>query len=261
VNVKEYIASGMIESYVMGLLTETERKEFEAVCVQHPEVAEARTAFEKALEDQLLADAKDAPVQLKQQVFDRIASAGSDSKTEDVEEETTPVRTMGAWKWIAVAAVVLMAVAAYWAFDTNNKNKSLQAENNNLQDQLNRANEALATSRSGGPAKSDFMMAAIKGDNQASATIYWDTLSKDVYLMVNNMPQPASDKQYQLWALLPQEGAAPIDLGMIEVKQQRLLYRMKNVQNAKAFAITLEPKGGSKAPTGQPMVSSAPVSL
>jgi anti-sigma-K factor RskA len=208
--------------------------------------------------------AKDAPVQLKQQVFDRIASAGSDSKAEDVEEETTPVRTMGAWKWIAAAAIVMMAVAAYWAFDVTNKNRSLQAENNELQEKVDRANEDLARLQSGsggGPAKSDFMMAAIRGDNQASATIYWDTLSKDVYLMVNNMPQPASDKQYQLWALLPQEGAAPIDLGMIEVKQQRLLYRMKNVQNAKAFAITLEPKGGSKSPTSTPMVSSAPVSL
>ena len=47
-NVKEYIASGMIESYVMGLLTEPERREFEAVCVQHPEVAAARMAFEKS---------------------------------------------------------------------------------------------------------------------------------------------------------------------------------------------------------------------
>ena len=79
--------------------------------------------------------------------------------------------------------------------------------------------------------------------------------------MINNMPQPASDRQYQLWALLPEEGAAPVDLGMIIWRQERLLYRMKNVQQAKAFAITLEPKGGSKSPTTTPMVSSSPVSL
>ena len=97
--------------------------------------------------------------------------------------------------------------------------------------------------------------------NKASVSIYWDTLSKDVYLMINNMPQTASDKQYQLWALLPEESAPPVDLGMIELKQERTLYRMKNVQNAKAFAITVEPKGGSKSPTTQPMVSSAPISL
>jgi anti-sigma-K factor RskA len=43
---------------------------------------------------------------------------------------------------------------------------------------------------------------------------------------------------------------------MIEVKQKRLLYRMKNVQNAQAFAITLEPKGGSEKPTTTPIALS-----
>ena len=45
------------------------------------------------------------------------------------------------------------------------------------------------------------------------ATVYWDTTSKDVYLLVNNLPKPASDKQYQLWALLD---GKPIDVGMID---------------------------------------------
>jgi anti-sigma-K factor RskA len=77
-------------------------------------------------------------------------------------------------------------------------------------------------------------------------TVYWDTTSRDVYLMVNNLPQPASNEQYQLWALLDNQ---PIDLGVFEVKQEKFLIRMKNVQNAQAFAITLEPKGGSANPS------------
>jgi len=43
---------------------------------------------------------------------------------------------------------------------------------------------------------------------------------------------------------------------MVEARQDRLLYRMKNVQNAQAFAITLEPKGGSSTPTSAPLVLS-----
>ena len=37
----------------------------------------------------------------------------------------------------------------------------------------------------------------------------------------------------------------PIDLGVFEyeVKQKRLVLKMKNVQNAQAFAITLEQRG------------------
>jgi anti-sigma-K factor RskA len=68
--------------------------------------------------------------------------------------------------------------------------------------------------------------------------------------MVNNLPQPASGKQYQLWALMDGQ---PIDLGMfdVDVQQKRLLVKMKNVQNAQAFAITLEDRGANlPAPKG-----------
>jgi anti-sigma-K factor RskA len=62
-------------------------------------------------------------------------------------------------------------------------------------------------------------------------------------LLINNLPKPPSDKQYQLWALL--DGKA-IDLGMISddyfIKKNHLLLEGKKVQNAQAFAITLEKK-------------------
>ena len=80
---------------------------------------------------------------------------------------------------------------------------------------------------------------------QAQATIFWDTTgTRDVYMVINNLPQTPSDKQYQLWALLD---GKPIDLGVfdLEVEQKRLLVKMKNVQNAQAFAITLEQRGRS----------------
>jgi anti-sigma-K factor RskA len=92
-------------------------------------------------------------------------------------------------------------------------------------------------------------MAAMQGTDIAPgafATVYWDTTSKDVYMMINNLPQPASGKQYQLWALINNQ---PVDLGVFEVRQEKLLVKMKNVQNAQAFAVTLEPKGGSASPT------------
>jgi len=259
-NVKEYISSGIIESYVLGLLPEAECREFEAVCQQYPEVAAARSAFETNLEAQMLADAPPPPPQLKAAVLEKIRSAAQGATEEKVEE--APVRQMNPWKWIAAASILLLAVSVYWAFDTNRKYKELAAENRALGDSLSRAVEiAKAAGASGANApKSDFKMASIH-EGAASATIYWDTTSKDVYLMLKNMPEPASDRQYQLWALMPEEGAAPVDLGTIELRQERLLYRMKNVREAKAFAITLEPKGGSPSPTTTPMVSSQPSDL
>jgi len=262
-NVKESISSGIIESYAMGLASKAERAEFEANCAQYPEIAEARNSFELALEEQLLNDAVPAPVFLRQQIEDKVKSSNSQADITNVEEETTPVRRLGVWRWVAAASLILLAASVYWAVATNKKYQDLQARNIRLEDSLKKFADETANIKEGsGPIpKSDFKMASISEGSQAAASIYWDTVSKDVYLMIKNMPQPPSDKQYQLWALLPEEGSAPIDLGMIELKQQRLLYRMKNVQNAKAFAITLEPKGGSTKPTSQPMVSTQPVDL
>lgn len=240
----------------MGLVTAAERQEFESVCAQHPEVAEAREAFERSLEERLLSDAREAPASLKKSIEDRLATAGTESLSPDREEET-PVRSIGIWKWLAAASLLLLLGAGYWAYTSNQKYKDSQAKLAALQKQLDESNDQLsAMKKDVEPLSHQGMkVAALKSpDNAAFATVFWDTAStsRDVYLMINNLPQPPTDKQYQLWALL---NGTPIDLGMIEVKQ-RLLYRMKNVQDAQAFAITLEPRGGSQLPTSKPVALS-----
>ena len=67
-NVKEYISSGIVESYEMGLASEAERQEFETNCVQYPEIAEARNIFELALEEQLVKESAAPPLLLKKQI-------------------------------------------------------------------------------------------------------------------------------------------------------------------------------------------------
>jgi anti-sigma-K factor RskA len=258
VNVKEYISSGIVESYVMGLASETERQEFEANCIQYLEIAEARTVFEMALEERLLKDAVPAPQALKQQIGEKIKSPGLETVTTESEGERTPVRRMRIWPWIAAASLVLFAASAYWAITTNKKYQNLQATNKELQSKVEESTAQMTEMQDDLDKIRNHPMktAALKGqNNQAYAIVYWDTVStsRDVYLMINNLPQSASDKQYQLWALL---NGQPINLGMIEAKQERLLYRMKNVQNAQAFAITLEPKGGSEKPTTPPIAMS-----
>jgi anti-sigma-K factor RskA len=253
-NVKEYISSGIIESYVLGLASEAERNEFEANCAQYPEIVEARNAFELLLEEQMLADAPAAPSLLQQQIQEKIKFSSSEVDASESEEEKTPVRYIGAWRWVAAACFILLAGAVYWALSVNKKYQDLQAKNKELENQVQQSTSQLDTLKQESEIlqHSGMKMAALKGTTnapQALATVYWDTAaSKNVYLMINNLPQPTSDKQYQLWALLD---GKPIDLGVfdMDIRQKHLLVKMQNVQKAQAFAITLEPKGGSKSPT------------
>ena len=256
-NIKEYISSGIIESYVLGLATEQESQEFEKLCAQYPEIAAARNEFELALEQELNTNTVAVPSHIKQSIASKIFTHDEDVQTgREVSMETSP-RTISIWKWVAAASFILLAGSAFWAVKSSQNARRLESERVALQQQLSRTEKELNAMKEEASImqKPDVKMASMQNvlNPMVYATIYWDTTSKDVYLMVNNLPKPASDKQYQLWALLDNK---PIDLGMVEARQDRLLYRMKNVQNAQAFAITLEPKGGSSTPTSAPLVLS-----
>ena len=77
-----------------------------------------------------------------------------------------------------------------------------------------------------------------------SAVVYWNPNSKQVMLMPENLPKPPLNKQYQLWAL---KDGKPIDAGVFDMTGD--MTNMKKIQDADAFAITLEPMGGSVNPT------------
>lgn len=254
-NLKEYISSGIVESYVLGLVTEAERTDFEAMCQQHPEVAEARTQFEIALETQLLAEAIAPPLYVKSKIQESLVSLDTANTLVEETHLQTPVRRLSAWKLLAAASVLLLAGSLFWAVTVNNKYQSAQQANIELRNQLDQS-AALVTelNRTSQTLQNrNVKTTTLQGTENSPgsfANVYWDSTTKDVYLLVNNMPAPVTGNQYQLWALINDQ---PIDLGVIEpnVWQRKLLVQMKNVQNAQAFAITLEPRGGSVSPTGK----------
>ena len=76
-NIQEYILSGIIESYVLGLASPEERSEFEAMCATHPEIQKAKDEFEDSLQNYFMNDAdaiKPAP-ELKDKIFAEINAA------------------------------------------------------------------------------------------------------------------------------------------------------------------------------------------
>lgn len=244
----------MVESYVLGIATDAERTEFEQMCADYPEIVEARDAFERALETQLMQDAIAPPVAVKEKLWHTIVPVAPAYNTEEVREEA-PVRRMNVWRLLAAACFVGLLGVGYWAFSTNEKYKDAVAKQSAAEQQLQQTNNELAAIRQDAQAMQQpgIKVAALKGTGnapQALTTVFWDSTTKDVYLLVNNLPQAPTEKQYQLWALLD---GKPIDLGMLVPKENRLLVKMKNVQNAQAFAITLEPKGGSVNPTMEAM--------
>jgi len=73
-----------------------------------------------------------------------------------------------------------------------------------------------------------------------------------VLLMANNLPVLPDDKVYELW-LLPANGGAPMPAGTFTPDAKGNTMMMHAMDNggidAKAFAVTIEPRGGSQTPT------------
>ena len=240
-DIQEYISSGIVESYVLGLASDEERKEFEQLCNQYPELLAARTSFEMALEKQAMENAIIPPAGLKGKILDQIGGTGK-----VVSMQPAPARKINWANYAAAASVILLAGSIYWNLTLSNKNKILQNNYNNTVAELSEVKKDIQT-LTGNP---NVKMASMKGldvSPQSYATVYWDTTTHDVYLLTNNLPIPASTKQYQLWAIFD---GKPVDLGVFDIRKEKLLIQAKNAQGAEAFAITLEKKGGSTTPEG-----------
>ena len=246
-NIKEYIESGIIESYVMGLASEPERAEFERLCAQYPELVTARRKFEERLETYASENSVPPPPEVKVKVFKAIINM----------ENSTNTRPSGLLKFVAAAAIVLLAAMVYLYFQTRQENRDLSSANDRLRDKVSETDSVLKRIIGEQKAISDsntlvVNMVGTKSAPKSSANVYWDSTSSRVYLVVRNMPQLPSDQQYQLWALID---GKPTDLGVFDAKDQKVILQMKDTRKAQAFAITIEKKGGSPSPTLEKMQS------
>ena len=122
-NVTEYISSGIVESYVLGLASDEARREFEQMCEQYPEVLQARMAFEIDLEKQAMQNAIALPVSFKEEIKDAVLPASS-AKVVSMNPET--VKKSFWLKYAVAASIVLLAGSIYWNIALFNKNNQLQ---------------------------------------------------------------------------------------------------------------------------------------
>jgi anti-sigma-K factor RskA len=275
VNVQEYIESGIIESYVMGLASEPERAEFERLCTLNPELLAARKNFEERLEGYASENAVIPPPEVKVKVLEAIGKPASRAETPSMPKIVTMPRdkqqpekeqpqekgTAGAPfmpRLVAAASIILFLATGYLYYQTKQENKDLAETNDRLKVSLDTANSVVDRFRTetqdvvSNPNVTVVNMVGTTVAPKSSANIYWDSASSNVYLVVKNMPKLPNDKQYQLWALIDSK---PKDLGVFDATDNKVILKMKNTQKAQAFAITIQQKGGSPSPDLQKLQS------
>jgi anti-sigma-K factor RskA len=269
VNIQEYISSGIIEAYVLGLASKEEMAEFEKLCAAHSEIRNARDQFELSLEAAALASAVHPDKSLKSKIFAEIEIESYDQQNALAEQQApvvdmdpAPAYTTSFRKYMNAAAVILLAgsIAMNLYFFSQYKSYSnrynqllaqqsdMAATNKAMQTKLTQYEQSLSLMKD-----PDMLVVKMPGsnvptspDSSSMAMVYYNTRSNQVYLVINRLPVPAPDKQYQLWAIVD---GKPVDAGVFTPGKEAML-PMKNIRGAQAFAITLEKPGGSTAPEG-----------
>jgi Anti-sigma-K factor rskA len=259
--VADYITSGILEQYVAGTATPQERQEVECMSHIYPEIKAELDQLQAALEAYAQTYAVKPPAGLKAKIFDAIDQADVEpvayitpvavAKPASKVVEM-PARRINYWAAASVAALVATS-AAFW-FTNETKNTALADQKKQidiLKIEREQADAILANREKDIRIMSDAsnQVVVLKGVPgkvlDATMRVYWNPKSQEVYVGQLDLPAAPADKQYQLWALA---NGVPVDMGVFDLTQGELT-KMKSAVAAQAFAVTLEPKGGSVSPT------------
>lgn len=265
---KEYISSGILESYILGHASPEEAGILECVMKNNAEVKAAYEEAQKTFELLATAQAVTPPNDLKSKIWDKIQL---EQKVED-EKPVIPLNSVEpkletqqigqeirveknkSWKNFAVAATVLFLVSIganlYWMSSQNEMKNELAVLKSDKQSQnLAMQNLEQKLKITSNPNMLKIVLAGVEKHPESNAVVYWDKTSKDVYLTANSLPKAPEGMQYQLWAIAD---GKPVSAGMYTDDKDAKI-ALANIPSAQAFAITLEKEGGSEIPTMENM--------
>ncbi len=107
-NPQEYILSGIVESYVLGLASPEDGAEFELMCDAHQEVRAARNAFELQLEQSLLQQKMQPPRALKSRIFSEIGMEKDEQPPLIISGKPILIPRKGFARYVAAASLILL---------------------------------------------------------------------------------------------------------------------------------------------------------
>ncbi|MFT4030886.1 MAG: anti-sigma factor [Siphonobacter sp.] len=254
-NEQELVSSGLLESYVLGCTTEDEKLQVKQLLAWHPEYQERLEEVQNLLEDYAWEMAKEPPAELRGKIISQIQplSTRNVKPTGILEQTFTPYRN-----WVAAAAVfiVLSFIGNFFLFQKLQQSKDrialLENDNNQLASNLKvqkasfiNIREEIAVLQNPGT-----KLIKLKGEPiapTAFAMLYWNHDKSETYLANVQLPKVPEDKQYQLWAIV---NGKHVNAGVYDPVTS--IQKVKNIQGASSFAISLEPKGNeTKEPTGK----------
>ena len=225
------------DAYALGALTDDEHREFEDYLATHPELqAEVDYLTSVANLLALTPQEHEPPSELRHRLMNIIESSAGANLPER-PSRLTKLRWLfgpGGRTAAAAAAAAVLAVVGLFVW-----NLSLRGENEDLRGEL----ETRQTYELHGSGEAQDVQGEVVrlGDGRA-------------VLMAENLPPAPEDKVYETWLL---RDGVPEPAGTFEPREGGVAAAPieGSLEGADAVAVTVEPVGGSAAPTDDPLLN------
>jgi anti-sigma-K factor RskA len=272
--IKAYIETGILELYVLGDVSPDEKLQVEAMALKHPAIKAELDEIERSMERYAQENAVEPAEGLRNRILgSTLTNLGDDSnftaapshqESDSYDDEdnvaTLPARTGNSFYKYALAASLTLLIVSTVALiivynrlqDSKGQLVALLAEKQQFTNRVNLMDKQLSILRD-----PSFKVLKLQGTAKTptmAVMLAFSPSKKKVMLDMSSMKLPQNDKdhQYQLWALV---GGKPVDLGVFDATADSTdMKEMKSIALADAFAVTLEPKGGSINPTMDQMM-------
>ena len=268
---KAYIESGILELYVLGQLSAPESNEVEEMANKYSEVKAEILAIELVMENYAQHNSIVPSDKLESQLFDTLGL----KNTEEIIVEpkivslynTTNDGKVTKLRYALVACSILLAISLGALFsahkelkDANFQIASLSTDKEKFAStasQLKFENAGMENriAMTETDEWTTIKLAGVQNSQKAKMFVYWNKNNKNILINYAAMSLPKTDQshEYQLWALVD---GKPVSLGVFASNEnaKEAVKQMDTIQKAQAFAVTVEPTGGSVTPTMEKMV-------
>jgi len=252
-NKDQFLASGLLEQYALGITSEEESALVERYLNSFPEVRAEYTSMRKALDQYAKQYAIQPPEMLRNRVIDAV-----DHQQARSQDDNEPVpgsgqlRQSGWSRYLVYAAIILMGVGLFFL---DRKADGLQQELSNQtvllnacqedKEDMESANTLFAFLKHGETQQVNIEGTPLSPETRLIA--YWNEAASKAYLNPVNLPAPPEGKQYQVWADVD---GKMISVGLLsrELPMDQLA-TISFIDEAESLNLTLEPEGGSEKPT------------
>lgn len=247
-DINNYIASGILELYVAGALSEKENQKVYEAIQNYPELLTEVESIENAIVQLTAAAKTDATYQF----------ADIENQLKASDPKVIPInKPRNNWiQYTGWAASIALATVLFWTINQKNEiedrvaKERIQLEGiiENSYNSLAEAEKLIEVFRD-----KDIISVPLAGQNvapNAYAKVYWDKKTNSIYLDAKGLPEPPKGKVYQVWSL-KLSPLTPTSLGTLDTftADNNKIFTITNANESEAFGITLEPAGGSITPT------------